>query len=109
MGFEPMTSQFDLQAMEDRIKSESMNVVLSIQSYRTIDRSYFDKLRAVVSDAVAFYSDEQEVPLAVARELEMTARVLRNEATAFEGRTAACIEMADWLGAARAELLSSDQ
>jgi hypothetical protein len=101
-----MTSTFDLQAMEDRIKSESMNALMSIQSYRTIEPSYFDRFRAAVSDALAFYKDEDSTPVAVLHELEGAANVIRNEAMAFEGRTAACLEMANWLDAARNELAS---
>lgn len=101
-----MTSTFDLQAMEDRIKSESFNVLMSIQSYRTIEPSYFDRLRAAVEDALVFYKDEGSAPEAVLNELQGAANVLRNEALAFEGRTAACMEMADWLDTACNELAS---
>ncbi|MDQ0462471.1 hypothetical protein QO010_000219 [Caulobacter ginsengisoli] len=100
-----MTSAFDLQAMEDRIKSESINVLMSIQSYRVIEPSYFDRLRGAVSDAVAFYKDEPDAPAVVIQEIEDAAQIIRNEAHAFEGRTVACLEMADWLGAARDQLL----
>ena len=90
-----MTSDGEI-ALE-RVKSEAFGTLMSIQSYRTIDRAYFDRLRDAVSAAVAFFKDETEVPSELIRELEGSARVLRNEATAFPGRTAACMEMAEWL------------
>jgi hypothetical protein len=95
-----MMKQDNVVAME-RVRSEALSVLVSIHSYRNIDSAYFDRLREAVRDAVTFFHGEPEVPVALLKELDVTANVLRNEATAFPGRTAACSEMADWLQANR--------
>lgn len=89
----------DSQIALERVQSEALSALMSIQSYREIDRAYFDRLRSAVADAVTFFADEEHVPSAVTAELVQAASVLRNEATAFPGRTVACLEMADWLDA----------
>jgi hypothetical protein len=83
----------------ERVQSETLGALLSIQSYREVDAGYFERLRSAVTDAVAFFSEEERVPPALLSELTQSANILRNEATAFPGRTAACLEMADWLEA----------
>jgi hypothetical protein len=87
----------DSEIALERVQSEALGAVLSIQSYREIDAAYFDRLRSAVSDAEAFFSAEEHVPPALVSELNNSAGILRNEATAFPGRTMACIEIAEWL------------
>lgn len=89
--------QADSEIALERVQSEALGALLSIQSYRDIAPSYFDRFRAAVADAVTFFRAEQDVPAALLNELEHSAAVLRNEATAFPGRKTACEEMASWL------------
>jgi len=89
----------------ERVQSEALSVLMSIQSHREVSSSYFDRLRGAVQDAVQFFADEEPVPTTLLSELEGASQVLRNEATAFPGRTVACIEMADWLIAKRQALV----
>lgn len=89
--------QSDSQIALERVQSEALSALMSIQSHRDIASDYFDRLRAAVNDAVAFFRGEDSVPAALLNELEGAAQTLRNEATAFPGRTVACEEMADWL------------
>lgn len=76
-----------------------MGALMSIQSYRELSLTYFDRFRAAVENAEAFFVDEEHIPGALLTELDSAAQILRNEATVFPGRTAACLEMADWLTA----------
>lgn len=87
----------DSEIAIERVQSEALGTLMSIQSYREVDRAYFDRFREAVSAAVALFKDETHVPGELISELEGSAQILRNEATAFPGRTAACVEMADWL------------
>ena len=89
----------------ERVQSEALSVLMSIQSHREVSPSYFDRLRGAVKDAVHFFADEDAVPTALLDELEQASQILRNEATAFPGRTVACVEMADWLFAKRQGLV----
>ena len=77
---------------------------MSIQSYLEVDAGYFDRFRRAVTDAVTFFSEEEHVPPALLNELKQSANILRNEATPFPGRTATCLEMADWLEVQRRTL-----
>jgi hypothetical protein len=70
---------------------------MSIHSYRDIQPAYFDRLRAAVADAVDLFEADALASDVLRHELKLTAQTLRNEATAFLGRTTACSEMADWL------------
>jgi hypothetical protein len=94
----------DSETALERVQSEALGTLMSIQSYREVDRAYFDRLRDAVSAAVAFFKADTRVPGELISELEGSARILRNEATAFPGRTAACMEMADWLEGQRQQL-----
>lgn len=89
--------QSDSDIALERVRAEAMGALLSIQSYRDIAPAYFDRFRAAVNDAVVFFMGEDSGRSALLHELEASAQGLRNEATAFPGRTAACEEMADWL------------
>ncbi|WP_297106464.1 hypothetical protein [uncultured Devosia sp.] len=93
--------QSDEEIMLSRVQSETLGALLSIQSYREIAPAYFDRLRAAVLDAVAFFGQEPTIPEALFEELAGAERTLRNEATAFPGRTVACVDMADWLAEQR--------
>lgn len=94
----------DSEIALERVQSESLGALMSIQSYRDIEAAYFDRLRSAVSDAVSFFRTEEAVPQALLDELVGSATVLRNEATAFPGREPACSDMADWLESQRREL-----
>lgn len=87
----------DSEIALERVQSEALGALMSIHSHRDVDASYFDKLRTAVTEAVAFFSVEEHVPPALAEEMTASAQGLRNEATAFPGRMAACLEMAEWL------------
>ena len=89
--------QSDSQIALERVQSEALGALMSIQSHRDIASAFFDRLRAAVIDAAAFFNNENGVPATLLKELESAAQTLRNEATAFPGRTVACEEMADWL------------
>lgn len=94
----------DAEIVLERVKSEALGVLMSIQSYRDIAPSYFDRLRSAVRDAVSYFKVEGKAPPALIHELDQAATVLRNEAMAFPGRTAACLEMVAWLERSRQEL-----
>lgn len=96
--------QSDSEIALERVQSEAAGALLSIQSHRDIAPAYFDRLRAAVIDAVAFFRGEGDVPAALLNELKGSEQILRNEATVFPGRTLACEEMADWLTVQRRQL-----
>ena len=97
----------DADIVVERVQSEALGALMSIQSHRAIDPTYFDGLRAAVIEAADFFKDETEIPPALTAELHSAARVLRNEAISFPGRTAACVEMANWLDKKAMEISDS--
>lgn len=94
----------DSEIALERVQSEALATLMSIQGHRDVDQSYFDRLRDAVSAAGAFFVNGAYVPEALLNELKVTAQILRNEATAFPGRTVACLEMSEWLDARRRQL-----
>jgi hypothetical protein len=88
---------FDTTAIIERVQSESVRSVFSIQDHRSIEASYFNRFREAVQAAILFFEKDPVVPTALIDELKGSAQIIRNEAVVFEGRTAACIEMAKWL------------
>ena len=91
----------------ERVQSEALGVLMSIHSHREIERTYFDRLREAVLSAVEFFKDEASVPPELVGEVMGASQILRNEATAFPGRTTTCLEMADWLDAQHERLVRS--
>lgn len=87
-----------------RVQSEAFGSLGSIQSYREVSAAYFDRLRQAVIDAGAYFQGTGFAPGELHDELTGAARILRNEATVFPGRTSACNEMADWLDDQRRQL-----
>ncbi|MEG3089793.1 hypothetical protein [Sphingomonas sp. PB4P5] len=87
----------DDQIAVERVQSEAFGALASIQSYRDLNEAYFDRFRQAVINASAYFQGESYAPSILIDELTLAARVLRNEATAFPGRTVACMEMAEWL------------
>lgn len=94
----------DSEIALERVQSEALGALLTMQSYRDIEAAYFDRLRRAVSDAVAYFRDEPVVPRALLDELSGSATTLRNEAYTFPGREPACTDMANWLEIQRQEL-----
>jgi hypothetical protein len=92
-------NDFDLIAALERVKSEISGALLSIHSYRSVEPDYFARMKAAIADAAKLFDKDGLVPPSFLHELEMAAQILRNEATAFEGRTAACLGMVEWLDA----------
>ena len=95
---------FDAKTAVERVQSESVRSVFSIQDHRSIEPSYFNKFRDAVEAAVLFFEKETIVPSQLIEELKSAAQIIRNEANVFPQRTSACIEMAAWLDEARAKL-----
>lgn len=98
--------EFDTKVAIERVQSESVRAVFSIQDYRSIEPSYFDRLREAVQAAILFFQNERTVPTALIEELKGSAQIIRNEAIVFEGRVVACNEMAAWLDEACRKLES---
>ena len=96
--------EFDTQIAVEKIQSEAVRAVYSLHDYKSIDHSYFDRFRDAVQSAMEFFDGEIDVPNSLLEELKMAARIIRNEAIVFEGRTKACLEMAEWLESASAKL-----
>lgn len=94
----------DDQIAVERVQSEALGALASIQSYRELSVGYFDRFRQTVIDASAYFQGEGRAPSILSDELSKAARILRNEATAFPGRTVACMEMAEWLDQQRESL-----
>ena len=92
-------NDFDLIAAQERVRSETSGALLSIHSYKSVEPDYFARMKAAIAEAAKLFEEDGVVPPSFLRELKMAAQVLRNEATAFEGRTAACLGMAEWLDA----------
>ena len=87
----------DSEIALEKVQSEALGALMSIQSHKVIEAAYFDRFRSAVTDAVIFFHAEEVVPPALLDELTGSAQVLRNEATAFPGRESACSDMANWL------------
>lgn len=89
----------DAQIALESVQSEMLGTLLSIQSHREVDPTYFIRLKDAVANAAEFFLAEPETPPALLSDLRKTAQTLRNEGTVFAGREPACSEMADWLDA----------
>jgi len=63
-------------------------------------------MKAAIADAAKLFDEDGLVPSCFLHELKKAAQTLRNEATAFEGRTAACLGMAEWLDATLRKMTS---
>ncbi len=100
---------FDTNIAVERVQSESMRAVFSIQEHRSIEPSYFNRFRDAVQAAMLFFEQETTVPLLLIEELKSAAQIIRNEAIVFPGRTSACNEMASWLDEARTKLEAKSQ
>jgi hypothetical protein len=94
----------DSEIAIERVQSESLGTLMSLHCYKDIEPHYFQRLRDAVSEAVTFFQSEDHVPAVLIDELELSAQVLRNEATVFPGRTSSCVGMADWLDEQRQAL-----
>lgn len=99
-------NDFDKIAALERVKSETTGALLSLHSYRSVEPSYFARMRAAVAEAAGLFEEDGVVDPSFLREIETAARILRNEATSFEGRTVACLRMAEWLEATVREMSS---
>jgi hypothetical protein len=99
-----LSAKSDTEIVVERVQSEALGALMSIHSYREIGDAYFDRFRAAVSIAIEYFVVEPSVPAVLLKELAGSARVLRNEASTFPGRTAACMAMADWLDEASKKL-----
>lgn len=95
---------FDTKVAIERVQSESVRAVFSIQDHRSIETSYFDRFREAVQAAILFFENEPTVPMLLIDELKNASQVIRNEALVFAGRTVACNEMAIWLDEIRINL-----
>lgn len=100
---------FDTQVAIERVQSESVRAVFSIQDHRAIEPSYFNRFREAVQAAILYFENESNVPVLLIDELKGAAQIIRNEAFVFAGRTAACNEMAEWLDQARIKLESKSR
>ncbi len=92
-------NDFDLIAALERVQSEITGALLSIHSCKSVEPDYFARMKAAISEAAKLFEKDGVAPPSFLREIEISARILRNEATAFEGRTAACLGMAEWFDA----------
>ncbi len=96
---EPRGIALDVQTVLDQVRSESMRTLLSIHDHKTSGPQYFDRYRAAVERAIEFFEREKAPSKDFLEELRNSTQIIRNEAYVFEGRTPACLEMADWLEA----------
>lgn len=92
-------NDFDLNVALEQVKSETLGALLSIDSYKSLEPTYFAKMKEAIMRSAKLFEEEGVAPPAFLHELKMAAQVLRNEATVFEGRVAACLGMAEWLDA----------
>jgi hypothetical protein len=99
-------SDFNLIAAQERVRSEISGALLSIHSYKSVEPNYFAMMKAAIAEAARLFEEDGVVPPSFLHELEIAAQILRNEATAFEGRTAACLGMAEWLDATLRKITS---
>ena len=73
---------------------------------KSVEPNYFAMMKAAIAEAARLFEEDGVVPPSFLHELEIAAQILRNEATAFEGRTAACLGMAEWLDATLRKMTS---
>jgi hypothetical protein len=99
-----LSAKSDTEIVVERVQSEALGALISIHSYPDIGDAYFDRFRTAVSAAIEYFAAEPDVPVALFKELSGSAQILRNEASTFPGRSAACMAMANWLDEASKKL-----